>query len=305
MLTKVNDVIFQCFWRHSCQFKPQKFSIDFWRSLVPPHFEKGSATHGHWHTQNLAKPLPSAFCRGVYFGCARCAAHTLWNRTWRDIFQIVRSSENHKKARKTIMYFPARRCALFQAHTLCTRLLSYSKRFAQTAFAFVSCAVPGLNFTPLFVSFLQPWVCDIPYEHLQGWKTRNPQDIASSKLRTVAWNYSNDFYETPIMNECVSTSYLLRPTVYGHVSVNYVPVISSCGVAWRKLSCNLCRGQARVRDHNVDRRGRSRNERTVKFFSPSPVLIRNNGIRPNPNPQIFDNHRSHLVLIRQYKAMYF
>jgi len=26
MLTKVNDVIVQCLWRHSCQFKSQKFS---------------------------------------------------------------------------------------------------------------------------------------------------------------------------------------------------------------------------------------------------------------------------------------
>jgi len=29
--------------------------------------------------------------RAVYTGCARCAAHTLWNWTWRDIFQIVQS----------------------------------------------------------------------------------------------------------------------------------------------------------------------------------------------------------------------
>ena len=35
MLTKVNAVIFWSLWGHSCQFKPQKFSIDFWRSLVP------------------------------------------------------------------------------------------------------------------------------------------------------------------------------------------------------------------------------------------------------------------------------
>jgi len=29
MLKKVNSVIFQCLWRHSCQFKPQRFSILF------------------------------------------------------------------------------------------------------------------------------------------------------------------------------------------------------------------------------------------------------------------------------------
>jgi len=44
--------------------------------------------------------------RSVYSGCARCAAHTLWNWTWRFIFQIVRSRESHKKARKIIVYFP-------------------------------------------------------------------------------------------------------------------------------------------------------------------------------------------------------
>jgi len=35
MLTKVNDVLFQCLWGHSCQFKPQKFSIFFWLTLLP------------------------------------------------------------------------------------------------------------------------------------------------------------------------------------------------------------------------------------------------------------------------------
>jgi len=45
MLTKVNDVIFQCFLRHSYQFKPHKFSIVFMTCTCVPHFEKGSATH--------------------------------------------------------------------------------------------------------------------------------------------------------------------------------------------------------------------------------------------------------------------
>ena len=40
------------------------------------------------------------------------------------------------------------------------------------------CAVPGLSeFTPVFVSVWQQWVCDIPGAHLQGSKTRNRQDI--------------------------------------------------------------------------------------------------------------------------------
>ena len=46
--------------------------------------------------------------RGVYFGCARSAGHTLWNWTCRGVFQVVRSRENHKKARKMIIYFLAR-----------------------------------------------------------------------------------------------------------------------------------------------------------------------------------------------------
>jgi len=31
-----NDVIFQCLWRHSCQFKPQKFSIVFFLGTCAP-----------------------------------------------------------------------------------------------------------------------------------------------------------------------------------------------------------------------------------------------------------------------------
>jgi len=52
------------------------------------------------------------------------------------------------------------------------------KGLVQTAFAIVSCAVPGLSeFYSLFVSSSQPWVCDISGEHLQSSKTRNLQDI--------------------------------------------------------------------------------------------------------------------------------
>jgi len=40
------------------------------------------------------------------------------------------------------------------------------------------CVVPRLSeFTPVFVSVWQQWVCDIPGAHLQGSKTRNRQDI--------------------------------------------------------------------------------------------------------------------------------
>ena len=36
-----NDVIFKCLWRHSCQFKPQKFSIVYFVvHLCPPTFKK-------------------------------------------------------------------------------------------------------------------------------------------------------------------------------------------------------------------------------------------------------------------------
>ena len=44
MLTKVNDVMFQCLWRHSCQFKLQKFSIVFLMCTCAPHFVKSSST---------------------------------------------------------------------------------------------------------------------------------------------------------------------------------------------------------------------------------------------------------------------
>jgi len=40
-----------------------------------------------------------------YPECAVCA-HTLWNSTWRDILQIVRSRQNHKRTIKIIMHFP-------------------------------------------------------------------------------------------------------------------------------------------------------------------------------------------------------
>jgi len=45
-----------------------------------------------------------------------------------------------------------------------------------------------------------------------------------------------------------------------------------------------------------------RDERTVKFFSPSPVLIKLNPILIR---KIFENHQSDSVLIRQCKIMYF
>jgi len=49
----------------------------------------------------------------------------------------------------------------------------------------------------------------------------------------------------------------------------------------------------------------SRDERTVKFFSLSPILIRKIWIRSSPDPHIFENHQSDPVLIRQCKTMYF
>jgi len=47
----------------------------------------------------------------------------------------------------------------------------------------------------------------------------------------------------------------------------------------------------------------SKDEWTVKFFS--LVLIWWNCIRSRPDPQIFENHQSVPVLIRQGKIMYF
>jgi len=47
-----------------------------------------------------------------------------------------------------------------------------------------------------------------------------------------------------------------------------------------------------------------REEQTVKFFSPSPVLIRYKS-DPVLICKIFENDQSDPVLIRQYKIMYF
>ena len=44
-----------------------------------------------------------AFSRGVYSGCAGCAAHTMSNWSRRDISQVVPSRENHKKLEKICM----------------------------------------------------------------------------------------------------------------------------------------------------------------------------------------------------------
>jgi len=102
--------------------------------------------------------------RDVYSGCAGCKAHTRWNWRWRCIFQIVRSRENHKKARKIIVCFPALKvCAICRYSTA----LVFEEIFAKTAFAVVSCAVPGLSvFYSLDFSISLPWVCVIPGAHL-------------------------------------------------------------------------------------------------------------------------------------------
>jgi len=44
MLTKFDDVIVQCLWRHSSQFKSQK-CFTFFDVYLFPHFENSSATH--------------------------------------------------------------------------------------------------------------------------------------------------------------------------------------------------------------------------------------------------------------------
>jgi len=48
-----------------------------------------------------------------------------------------------------------------------------------------------------------------------------------------------------------------------------------------------------------------RDERTLQFFSSSPVLIRRDWIRSSLDPQIFENHQSDPVLIRQCKIIHF
>ena len=44
MLTRVNDVIFQCLWVTVDNSNNKNYSFLF--AFVPPHFEKRSATHG-------------------------------------------------------------------------------------------------------------------------------------------------------------------------------------------------------------------------------------------------------------------
>jgi len=73
---------------------------------------------------------------GVYSGCARCAAHTLWNWKWRGILQIVHSRQNHKNSYKDTYVLSS-----LKVFAICIYLtaLVFEETFAQTAFAVVSC----------------------------------------------------------------------------------------------------------------------------------------------------------------------
>jgi len=51
MLTNINDVIFQCLWRHSCQFQLQAISIVFLTCTCALHFEKDASTSAHSRVQ--------------------------------------------------------------------------------------------------------------------------------------------------------------------------------------------------------------------------------------------------------------
>jgi len=102
-------------------FLSQKVGVDK-RYYVPPYPKVGRDMSPPY-TRSLP-PTNEVLSRSVYSGCARCALHTLWNWTWRGIFQKVRSRWNHKKATKIIMYFLARTCAPW----ICSLLRSYSKR---------------------------------------------------------------------------------------------------------------------------------------------------------------------------------
>ena len=59
VLTKPNDVIFYCLWRHSCQFKPHKLFIVFLFAFVPPPTLRKVPPP-------MTKPIPSP--RGSFSG---------------------------------------------------------------------------------------------------------------------------------------------------------------------------------------------------------------------------------------------
>jgi len=79
-------------------------------------------------------------CRGAYSGCARCAAHTLWNWTSRDIFQ----TKSQKSYKDNCVLSSPNVCAICMYVGYSTALV-FEETFAQVAFAIVSCAVSGLN----------------------------------------------------------------------------------------------------------------------------------------------------------------
>jgi len=89
---------------------------------------------------------------GAYTPCVR---RTPWEteHDWRVIFQIVRLRENHKKSRKLIVYFPARRCALFQVldcscmrRDICTNCFSgCERRCSRSEWILFSCLFLAKN----------------------------------------------------------------------------------------------------------------------------------------------------------------
>ena len=87
MLTKVNDVIFQYLWRYSCQFKPQKFSIDFFDvHLCPPLWKRFRhlCSRHHWRM-----PLhPCTISSLQHWISCSCLFHMHWVNIQDDRWQV-------------------------------------------------------------------------------------------------------------------------------------------------------------------------------------------------------------------------
>jgi len=85
---------FSCATYHSVRFQERNEYVVLWSSVA-------AFRQSIWLRKDYSSPFLwriFIISSGVYSGCAKCAAHTLSNWTRRDIFQIVRSRENHKKS---------------------------------------------------------------------------------------------------------------------------------------------------------------------------------------------------------------
>jgi len=108
-----------------------------------------------------------------------CATNTLRNWTWCDIFQNVRSLENHKKARKVFTYFPALKvCVVTGTHLMysdaCIRRNIRVDCFCTCE---LHCSRAKWILLPCLFRSSNPGVCANPGAHMQDLKTRNWQDF--------------------------------------------------------------------------------------------------------------------------------